>query len=123
MGNDTNYNWSVLIHLGLYGSTLLCGPFSKWPQFENNNKNKEHTILHCYWSIFQCNLFLGSGEITQIRIEVFSLILLLYFTVHILLLYFSVHILLLHFTVHILLLYFTVHILLLLKHFRHIHLG
>ena len=36
------------------GSALLCGPFSKWPHFENNKnkkkkkKKKKHTILHCY---------------------------------------------------------------------------
>ena len=57
------------------GSTFLCGPFSKWRHFEKNNTNKNtpyYTAIEVFFNVTPLRRFRG---ITQIRIEVFSLIL------------------------------------------------
>ena len=56
------------------GSTLLCGPFSKWPHFEKITQTRNtlyYTAIEAFCDVTPLCRFRG---ITQIRIEVFSLI-------------------------------------------------
>ena len=57
------------------GSTLLCGPFSKWPHFEKITQTRNtpyYTAIEAFFNVTPLCKFKG---ITQIRIEVLSLIL------------------------------------------------
>ena len=70
MGNDTNLNWSVLIHL--YGKYFVM-----WVIFKNGRISKKITqtrnyiAIEAFFNVTPLRRFRG---ITQIRIEVFSLI-------------------------------------------------
>ena len=51
------------------GISLLCGPFSKWPHFEQNNKTSNtpyYTAIEAFFNVTRLCRFRG---ITQIRID------------------------------------------------------
>ena len=54
------------------GSTLLCGPFSKWPHFEKITQTRNTPYYTAIEAFFNATPHCRFRGITQIRIEVFS---------------------------------------------------